>query len=81
MEQTKRLGSLQEVCERLDAAVAALDEQIIVHAWDTASASLLCGAGSGRVLAYGTTARRLPRMRRRCRHEKEKGKGQKNSAR
>ena len=26
MEQTKRLGSLQEVCERLDAAVAALDE-------------------------------------------------------
>lgn len=41
MEQTKRLGSLQKVCERLDAAVAALDEQIIVHAWDTASASLL----------------------------------------
>ena len=30
MEQTKRLGSLQEVCERLDAAVAALDEQIIM---------------------------------------------------
>ncbi len=41
MEQTKRLGSLQEVCERLDAAVAAVDAQITSRTWDTASADLL----------------------------------------
>lgn len=41
MQQTKRLGSLREVCDRLDAVVAAVDEQIATRTGDTASASLL----------------------------------------
>ncbi len=41
MEQTKRLGSLREVCDRLDAVVAAVDEQIATRTGDAASASLL----------------------------------------
>lgn len=41
MQQTKRLGSLREVCDRLNAVVAAVDEQIATRTGDTASASLL----------------------------------------
>ena len=41
MQQTKRLGSLREVCDRLDAVVAAVDEQIATRTGDTASAGLL----------------------------------------